>query len=119
MSAEANATPEHECDSGNFDRSVCPDPCGAMHSYCVQCGERQDPCAHDSNTASEAQRKTPITKSRLRMAAGASVSTFARLDDNQILTRDGFAVFDYRGFAELLGYVVVDDSADPQEEKRD
>lgn len=38
---------EHQCDTGNFDRSLCPEPCGYMHSYCTTCGDRQDPCAHE------------------------------------------------------------------------
>jgi hypothetical protein len=38
---------EHECDTGNFDRTICPEPCGRMHSYCDTCGERQDDCAHE------------------------------------------------------------------------
>lgn len=37
----------HDCDTGIFDRCVCPPPCGAMHSYCGTCGARQDPCAHE------------------------------------------------------------------------
>lgn len=37
----------HVCDWGHFDRTVCPDPCGGMHSYCTVCGRRADPCAHD------------------------------------------------------------------------
>jgi hypothetical protein len=40
----------HVCDSGNFDRTICPDPCGMMHSYCATCGKRQDRCAHDTPT---------------------------------------------------------------------
>lgn len=39
--------PDHICDTGYFDRSLCPEPCGSMHSYCDTCGKRQDPCAHD------------------------------------------------------------------------
>lgn len=42
---------EHRCDTGHFDRTLCPEPCGYMHSYCTTCGERQDPCAHDRMTA--------------------------------------------------------------------
>lgn len=38
---------DHTCDTGNFDRSLCPEPCGLMHSYCDTCGVRQDACAHD------------------------------------------------------------------------
>ncbi|GAB2733674.1 hypothetical protein [Nocardioides pakistanensis] len=34
----------HACDTGRFDRSVCPEPCGAMHSFCTLCGARQGPC---------------------------------------------------------------------------
>jgi hypothetical protein len=37
-----------ECDSGDFDRTVCPEPCGAMHSYCTGCGSRADECAHEA-----------------------------------------------------------------------
>lgn len=44
---EKQQTPDHECDSGHFDRSICPEPCGAMHSFCATCGNRQDPCPHD------------------------------------------------------------------------
>ena len=38
---------DHVCDAGDFDRTVCPEPCGMMHSYCTFCGKRQDSCAHD------------------------------------------------------------------------
>lgn len=44
---------EHECDSGNFDRTICPLPCGAMHSYCDTCGRLQDRCAHDAPDRTE------------------------------------------------------------------
>jgi hypothetical protein len=30
-----------------FDRSVCADPCGAMHTWCLDCPDRLDDCAHD------------------------------------------------------------------------
>lgn len=47
--------PDHTCDTGDFDRTICPEPCGYMHSYCATCGVRQDPCANenapDSSTA--------------------------------------------------------------------
>ena len=42
---------DHVCDAGDFDRSICPEPCGRMHSYCTYCGARQDPCAHDRAVA--------------------------------------------------------------------
>lgn len=38
---------DHACDTGHFDRTICPEPCGAMHSFCATCGDRQDACAHD------------------------------------------------------------------------
>lgn len=38
---------DHECDSGHFDRTVCAEPCGAMHSFCSICGKRADRCAGD------------------------------------------------------------------------
>lgn len=37
----------HVCDTGHFDRTICPEPCGRMHSFCTTCGERQDSCDHD------------------------------------------------------------------------
>ena len=37
----------HRCDTGHFDRTICPEPCGVMHSYCATCGRRQDRCAHE------------------------------------------------------------------------
>lgn len=33
---------KHECDFGYFDRTLCG--CGAMHTYCNICGERDDDC---------------------------------------------------------------------------
>ena len=36
---------DHDCDSGDFDRTACPYPCDTMHSYCTVCGKRQDDCA--------------------------------------------------------------------------
>lgn len=41
----------HVCDTGHFDRTICPGPCGTMHSYCATCGERQDACAHEAQPA--------------------------------------------------------------------
>lgn len=38
---------DHECDAGYFDRTLCG--CGAMHSYCDTCGERDDPCPLDDD----------------------------------------------------------------------
>lgn len=28
-----------------FDRSICPEPCGSMHFYCVDCGQMIGDCA--------------------------------------------------------------------------
>lgn len=40
---------DHLCDAGDFSRVLCADPCESMHSYCTRCGQRQDPCAHDTD----------------------------------------------------------------------
>lgn len=45
LSRDEAFIPEHACDSGDFDRVACPEPCGTMHSYCSVCGENQEPCA--------------------------------------------------------------------------
>lgn len=37
----------HGCDNGDFDRTICPEPCGSMHSYCTRCGARAGACALD------------------------------------------------------------------------
>lgn len=34
----------HICDTGDFTRTVCPEPCGTMHSRCCTCGELAEPC---------------------------------------------------------------------------
>ena len=36
------------CDHRNtdFDRTFCPEPCGMFHTYCQDCGECLDECAH-------------------------------------------------------------------------
>lgn len=54
----------HVHDTGNFDRTICPEPCGAMHSYCAVCGKRQDPCAFD---VADAERRGAVRA--LRAAA--------------------------------------------------
>jgi hypothetical protein len=38
-----------DCDASNtwFDRTPCPDPCGAMHTRSQCCGKPLGPCAHD------------------------------------------------------------------------
>lgn len=43
---DADEHPEHTCDTGYFDRTICPEPCGMMHSFCTACGKRADSCAH-------------------------------------------------------------------------
>lgn len=40
----------HDCDSGDFDRVACPEPCGTMHTYCSTCGDIQDICVLDQET---------------------------------------------------------------------
>lgn len=39
--------PEHECDAGDFDRVICAEPCGLMHSYCTICGKCAEICPLD------------------------------------------------------------------------
>lgn len=38
-----------------FDRTVCPDPCGMMHTYDSQ-GKKLDPCAFDASRVDELQQ---------------------------------------------------------------
>lgn len=47
LSRDEMRLPEHNCDTGWFDRVICPEPCGTMHSYCSVCGELQDECTLD------------------------------------------------------------------------
>ena len=51
---------DHECDTGIFDRTLCPEPCDTMHSFCATCGERQDPCAHDSSADEVEKRRADL-----------------------------------------------------------
>lgn len=48
-------TPQHACPrcpcphaDQVFDRSICPEPCGVMHTYCLDCGEALETCVWDS-----------------------------------------------------------------------
>ena len=34
-----------------FDRTICPDPCGAMHERCINCGSAVSLCVHESDVA--------------------------------------------------------------------
>lgn len=45
----------HVCDSGGFDRTLCPSPCDSMHFYCTECGKRQDQCAFERGDTREGQ----------------------------------------------------------------
>lgn len=51
--------PLHICDAGDFDRVVCAEPCGKLHSYCSICGSLQDGCVHDPRIW---QIELPITR---------------------------------------------------------
>ena len=58
---EVHEVEDHTCDTGDFDRTICPEPCGYMHSYCARCGVRQDPCAHDTTTSPNGQTNIEST----------------------------------------------------------
>ena len=45
MLAETELLCEHH--DVYFDRNICPPPCGAMHTYCADCGANLDECALD------------------------------------------------------------------------
>lgn len=62
---------EHVCDTGHFDRTICPEPCGSMHSFCATCGERQDPCAHDASTPEQPREAHEDRDEAVRVAAEA------------------------------------------------
>lgn len=57
--AALDEVPEHPCDTGDFDRTICPEPCGYMHSYCATCGVRQDPCANETPTSAAVSGDRP------------------------------------------------------------
>jgi hypothetical protein len=42
---------EQDCPHNDawFDRVICPEPCGMMHTYCADCGANLDTCTFDSN----------------------------------------------------------------------
>jgi hypothetical protein len=40
-----------------FDRSICPEPCGTMHTRCVDCGRPVDGCPHDQAAPSEEDQR--------------------------------------------------------------
>lgn len=44
LSRDECTYPPHECDTGDFDRIVCPPPCETMHSYCSVCGKEGETC---------------------------------------------------------------------------
>ena len=49
----------HTCDAGHFDRTICPEPCGTMHSYCSTCGSLQDECPNVGLALIPPQRCAP------------------------------------------------------------
>lgn len=57
---------EHVCDTGDVDRSFCPEPCGSQHVYCYGCGKRQDHCVNADPTAKSSELQT---SSKLEVAA--------------------------------------------------
>lgn len=67
-------TQSPECDHSDnwFDRSICPEPCGMMHTYCTLCGDTLDYCALASSAdnwwqryAVELERRVDELKARL------------------------------------------------------
>jgi hypothetical protein len=64
VGADDEPPTDHDCDTGDFDRTLCPEPCGAMHSYCSTCGRRMDPCDHqrESSQPKEIVMLTPAAK---------------------------------------------------------
>lgn len=36
-----------------FDRTICPEPCGGMHTRCTACGEALDHCAIERAATTE------------------------------------------------------------------
>jgi ferredoxin len=42
-------TASNQCahEDTSFDRTLCAEPCGVMHTYCQHCGECLDECEHD------------------------------------------------------------------------
>lgn len=61
----AARAPIHVCDTGHFDRTLCPEPCGAMHSFCATCDVRQDPCAHDEPATPTTNPAAAATRAEL------------------------------------------------------
>lgn len=52
-SSGPGATPEYfHCvhPDSVFSRTVCPEPCGMMHTYCATCGDCLDDCPHGSTS---------------------------------------------------------------------
>lgn len=75
VTAQQSAVEAHICDTGHFDRTVCPEPCGAMHSYCSTCGARADHCAHEASAQEGA----------VEALADAATRVSAWLDDDEVL----------------------------------
>lgn len=43
----------------DFDRTLCPEPCGMFHTYCQDCGECLDKCAHEHPREDDAMKPLP------------------------------------------------------------
>lgn len=71
ITSDGQAEVDHFCDSGDFDRSICPEPCNTMHSFCALCGQLMDHCAN----LAEPNAPQPMTVQAL---ADDLVETFTR-----------------------------------------
>jgi predicted RNase H-like HicB family nuclease len=52
LQGSGNPAPEsapcgHDRESNWFDRTLCAEPCGKMHTCCLECGAPLDGCAHE------------------------------------------------------------------------
>ena len=54
--AGADVCPECGADAGDnwFDRSLCPEPCGWMHTRCAACGHPYEECVLDRDVDEDA-----------------------------------------------------------------
>lgn len=51
----------------SFDRTICADPCGSMHTYCEDCGKCLDDCPWSDEPTTIEVSRSDLLRSRARL----------------------------------------------------
>lgn len=83
----ATTCPDCVADAGDnwFDRSICPEPCGSMHTRCAKCGGAYGACPFEEDSGpglSEASEAESLPDTQEGRGQGQDAATTPELEGN-------------------------------------